>query len=90
MRRTLLILVLAAGFPVLILGQKEDREGRAWLEVNHEAAFNVTGIWQSKHWGRIPLNQREGGRRIIRSGDGWDASGFLTPSSKTRPIRLTK
>jgi hypothetical protein len=79
MRRTLLILVLAAGFPVIILGQKEDREGRAWLEANHEAAaFNVTGIWRSADWGRVPLNQREGGRRIIGSGDGWDLSGIVS------------
>jgi|SRR5579863_2847587 len=62
-----------------IYGQSEDKEGRAWLDANRgAAALNVTGVWEGGEWGRIPLSQQEGGRRIIGTGDGWDISGVVS------------
>ena len=77
-RRTLLV-AMAGGWAALVFGQNQAQEGRAWLDANKEAAaVNVTGLWKSNEWGRISLNQREGGRRIIGSGDGWDISGVVS------------
>ena len=77
-RRTLLV-ALAAGWAGAVFGQNQAQEGRAWLDANKEpAAVNVTGLWKSDEWGRVSLNQREGGRRIIGSGDGWDISGVVS------------
>jgi hypothetical protein len=73
----LLAMTLACAAPVF--GQAEEKDGRAWLEANREAAaVNVTGVWEGAEWGRIPLSQREGGRRIIGTGDGWDVSGVVS------------
>jgi hypothetical protein len=59
-----------------------DQQAKAWLDANKEpAAINVTGIWLGAEWGRVPLTQREGGRRIIGSGDGWDISGVVSGST---------
>ena len=77
-RRTPLV-ALAAGWAALVFGQNQANEGRAWLDANQEpAALNVTGLWQGGEWGRISLNQRDGGRRIIGTGDGWDISGVVS------------
>ncbi len=82
--RPALLLALALSSAALVLdrsvfGQSEDKEGRAWLDANKgAAAVNVTGVWQGADWGRIPLSQHEGGRRIIGTGDGWDISGLVS------------
>ena len=77
-RQTLLV-ALAAGWAALVFGQNQANEGKAWLDANQEpAAINVGGLWQGGEWGRISLNQREGGRRIIGTGDGWDISGVVS------------
>jgi hypothetical protein len=77
-RRTLLV-VLAAGWAALVFGQNHAIEGKAWLDANQEpAALNVTGVWKGGEWGRVSLNQREGGRRIIGTGDTWDVSGVVS------------
>ena len=82
-RRTLVV-ALAFGWAALAFGQNQLQEGRAWLDANKEpAAVNVTGLWKSDDWGRVSLNQREGGRRIIGSGDGWDISAWLAGTTST-------
>jgi hypothetical protein len=76
-RRTLLV-ALTAGWAAVVFGQTQAQEGKVWLDANQEpAAINVTGVWQGGEWGRIALNQREGGRKIIGTGDGWDISGVV-------------
>ncbi len=76
-RRTLLV-AMAGGWAALVFGQSLDK-GKAWLDANKEpAAVNVTGLWKSNDWGKVSLNQSEGGRRIIGSGDGWDISGVVS------------
>jgi hypothetical protein len=73
-----MLMALAAGMAALAFGQHQAQEGKAWLEANQEpAALHVTGVWQGGEWGRISLNQREGGRKIIGTGDGWDISGVV-------------
>src|ERR1035441_2898594 len=79
MVRRILLVALAAGMAALAFGQSQAQEGKAWLDANQEpATINVTGLWQGGEWGRISLNQREGGRRIIGTGDGWDISGVVS------------
>jgi hypothetical protein len=83
MRRILFVsLTLASAALIFVqsgFSQSEDREGRAWLDANKQpATLNVTGLWQGGEWGRIPLSQQEGGRRIIGTGDGWDISGLVS------------
>lgn len=79
MRRSAALFVVVIAFTVLLHAQKEEKEGKAWLDANTDPpALNVTGLWQSHDWGRISLNQREGSRRVIGSGDGWDISGVVS------------
>jgi hypothetical protein len=82
LRRVLLgvtLILTALVFDQSVPAQSEDKEGRIWLDANKGAAtLNVTGVWEGGEWGRIPLSQREGGRRIIGSGDGWDISGVVS------------
>jgi hypothetical protein len=79
MRRVPALFVVIVAFTVLLCGQKEEKEGKAWLDAYTDPpALNVTGVWDSQGWGKISLNQREGGRRIIGAGDGWDISGVVS------------
>ena len=79
MVRRILLVALVAGMSALAFGQNQAQEGKAWLDANQEpAAINVTGVWKGGEWGRISLNQREGGRKIIGTGDGWDISGVVS------------
>jgi hypothetical protein len=79
MRRVTALFVVVIAFTVLLHGQKEEKEGKAWLDAYTDPpAMNVTGIWEGHGWGKVTLNQREGSRRIIGSGDGWDISGVVS------------
>lgn len=79
MRRAAALFVVVIAFTVFLNGQKEEKEGKAWLDANTDPpSMNVTGIWEGHGWGKVSLNQREGGRRIIGSGDGWDISGVVS------------
>jgi hypothetical protein len=79
MRRVPALFVVLVALTVLLCGQKEEKEGKAWLDAYTDPpALNVTGVWTGKDWGKVSLNQREGGRRIIGSGDGWDISGVVS------------
>jgi hypothetical protein len=78
-KRLAVLFVAVIAFTVFLHGQKEEVEGKAWLDPNTTPpALNVTGIWDSPEWGKVSLNQREGGRRIIGTGDGWDISGVVS------------
>ncbi len=79
MRRVAALFVVVVAFTVLLYGQMLEKEGKAWLDPNTDPpAINVTGIWGTHEWGKISLNQREGSRRIIGAGDGWDISGVVS------------
>lgn len=80
MRRMAALFVVIIGFAVLLRGQKEEKEGRAWLDVNTDTpALNVTGVWEgSEDWGKVSLNQREGDRKIIGTVEEWDISGAVS------------
>jgi hypothetical protein len=82
MRGSLLAAILTSAtliFDQSVFAQSEDKEGRAWLDANKQTpSLNVTGLWQGGEWGRVPLSQSEGGRRIIGTGDGWDVSGMVS------------
>jgi hypothetical protein len=78
-RLVLAVTLSALVFDSSVFSQSEDKEGRAWLDANKGAVtLNVTGVWEGGEWGRIPLSQQEGGRRIIGTGDGWDISGIVS------------
>jgi hypothetical protein len=79
MRTVAALFVVLIAFTVLLHPQKEEKAGKAWLDANTDPpALNVTGVWTGKDWGKVSLNQREGSRRIIGSGDGWDISGVVS------------
>jgi hypothetical protein len=79
MRRVAAWFVVVVAFTIIMYGQMLDKEGKAWLDPNTDPpAINVTGIWDTHTWGRVSLNQREGSRRIIGAGDGWDISGVVS------------
>jgi hypothetical protein len=79
MRRVAALFVLQIAFTVLLHPQKEEKEGKAWLDAYADPpALNVTGVWTGKDWGKVSLNQREGSRKVIGSGDGWDISGVVS------------
>ncbi len=80
MKRLIVVLcILAAGLAAPLFGQKVDREGRIWLDAKQGAPeVNVNGTWTSKAWGRVILNQKEGSRDIVGTGDGWDVLGAVS------------
>lgn len=79
MRRVTARFMMVFAFTVLLHGQNEEKEGKAWLDANtNPPAMNVTGLWVGRDWGNVSLNQREGGRWIIGTGDGWDISGVVS------------
>lgn len=79
MRRVAALFVLVFACTVLLHGQTEDKEGKAWLDANTDSpTMNVTGIWHGGEWGLISLNQQEGGRRVIGTADGWDVTGVVS------------
>ena len=62
-----------------LVAQREAVEGKAWLDTCAEpATLNVAGLWRTKEWGRLSLNQRAESRRVIGSGDGWDIVGVVS------------
>lgn len=79
MRRVTALFIVVIAFTVFLHGQKEEVEGKAWLDANTDPpALNVTGVWKGGEWGNVSLNQREGGKRIIGTGDAWDISGVVS------------
>ena len=79
MRKVTALFVVVIAFTVLLYGQKEEKEGKAWLDAYTDPpALNVTGIWEGHGWGKLSLNQHEGGRWIVGGGDGWDISGVVS------------
>lgn len=79
MRRVAALFVVLIAFTVLLYPQKEEKEGKAWLDAYTDPpALNVTAVWTGKDWGKVSLNQREGSRKVIGSGDGWDISGVVS------------
>ena len=82
MRRLALLAVLALLPLTVAFAQREDQEGKEWLNSCSEpAAINVTGIWASPDWGRMSLSQHKDSRKVIGSGDGWDISGVVSGNS---------
>jgi len=78
-RLVLLLWVLAVGLATPLSGQKVDREGKIWLDSKQDPAeVNVNGPWMSRDWGRVILNQKEGGRDIVGTGDHWDVLGAVS------------
>jgi hypothetical protein len=84
MKRLFHFLCFVAAVPVfssLVVAQKVDIEGKAWLARNTEpAAINVDGTWQGKEWGRVILVQKEGNREVTGTGDGWTITGVVSGS----------
>ncbi len=79
MQKLFILSILAVIATVTLFGQKEDKEGKAWLDGCADAAtMNVTGLWRSPDWGRLSLNQSEGSRKVVGSGDGWEISGVVS------------
>jgi hypothetical protein len=69
------VLVIAVGVSAGDLGTK----GKAWLDPHNEpAAVNLNGNWYDKEWGKVVLNQAEGGREVTGKGDGWDITGVVS------------
>jgi hypothetical protein len=69
------VLILAVGLSAKNL----DTKGKAWLDAHTEpAAINVNGDWHAKEWGKIVLNQAQGGRDLTGRGDGWDITGVVS------------
>lgn len=82
MRRLLTRSVLVVILSATLYGQKEDTQGKAWLDTCTDApALNVTGLWKSSSWGIISLNQHQDSRKVVGSGDGWDISGVVSGNS---------
>ncbi len=70
-----IVLILAVGLSARNL----DTKGKAWLDTHSEAAaINVNGNWYAKEWGKIVLNQAQGGREVTGRGDGWDITGVVS------------
>lgn len=70
-----MVLILAVGLSARNL----DTKGKAWLDTHTEAAaINVNGVWHAKEWGKIVLNQAQGGRDLTGTGDGWDITGVVS------------
>ncbi|MCL4488924.1 MAG: hypothetical protein M1570_12440 [Chloroflexi bacterium] len=64
-----------------LFAQHVDREGKAWLSRNSDAAtVNVDGAWQGKDWGRVVLTQAQGSRDVTGKGDGWIITGVVSGS----------
>jgi hypothetical protein len=69
------VLLLAGGAGA----EKVDVEGKAWLAGHADpAAINVHGIWKSKDWGTLVLNQAQGGRDVTGTGDDWRILGVVS------------
>jgi hypothetical protein len=79
MRRITALLVMVFAFSVLLHGQVEEKDGKAWLDAyTAPPQMNVTGIWDGGDWGLVSLNQHQGGRRIIGTADSWDVTGIVS------------
>jgi hypothetical protein len=70
---------IALFFATVLVAQKVEKEGKAWLAGKAEPAeINVAGTWHAGVWGRVILNQREGSRDITGTGDEWDILGVVS------------
>jgi hypothetical protein len=70
-----MVLILAIG----LSAKNVDTKGKTWLDAHSEAAaVNVNGEWHDKQWGKVVLNQAEGGRDVTGRGDGWDITGVVS------------
>jgi hypothetical protein len=70
---------IALLFATVLLAQKIEKEGKAWLAAKAEPAeINVAGAWHAGVWGRVILNQSQGSRDITGTGDGWDILGVVS------------
>lgn len=71
--------LLAAGLATSLYGQKVEKEGKIWLDSKQGAPeVSVNGTWVSREWGKVILNQAEGSRDIVGTGDGWNILGAVT------------
>jgi len=70
-----LVLLVAVGLSARNL----DTKGKAWLDAHNDpASINVNGTWYAKDWGRIVLDQAQGGRDLSGHGDGWAITGVVS------------
>ncbi|MGA2644441.1 MAG: hypothetical protein ABSF15_06985 [Candidatus Sulfotelmatobacter sp.] len=82
MRKCLFLLLSVGMVFILTVGLSAgnlETKGKAWLGAHSEAAaINVNGVWHAKAWGKIVLDQAQGGRDLTGKGDGWDVSGVVS------------
>ncbi len=56
-----------------------DVRGKKWLDAHaNPALMNVDGIWYSKNWGEMVLNQAKDGREVTGNSDGWEITGVVS------------
>jgi hypothetical protein len=76
---SLCFIAAALAFSSVAFAQKVEKEGKAWLARNTEAAaINVSGAWQAKEWGRVILAQGQGNAEVTGTGDGWTINGSVS------------
>jgi len=77
--RAALASVLALISTAALLGQKVEKEGKAWLDTKTEpAGINVNGNWHAGSWGMITLNQAQGSREVTGKSEDHDISGLVS------------
>ncbi|MGA2739290.1 MAG: hypothetical protein ABSG65_17855 [Bryobacteraceae bacterium] len=77
--RTALAVVLALTSTAALLGQRVEKEGKAWLATRSEpAGINVNGSWHAGSWGMITLNQPQGSREVTGKSEDHDISGVVS------------
>lgn len=75
----LLLVVMVLSLAVGLSARNLDTKGKAWLDAHSEAAaIDVNGNWYTKEWGKIVLNQAQGGRDLTGTGDGWAITGAVS------------
>jgi hypothetical protein len=58
---------------------KFNKDARAWLSsCSYSAMTNVTGVWISRDWGAVRLEQAANSRDVTGYGDGWDITGVVS------------
>jgi hypothetical protein len=74
-------LVLALVSAAALIGQKVEKEGKAWLDTRTEpAGANVNGNWHAGSWGMITLNQAQGSREVTGKSEDHDILGVVSGS----------
>jgi hypothetical protein len=78
-RRIFLFSFLACLFSSVLYAGNLDTKGKKWLESHTDPAeVNVTGVWMSKEWGNITLDQPQGSGKISGDGDQRRIDGIVS------------